>query len=108
MGYLKFRKADANDVSVVDLLPAEGIMHVTSSGTTDCKIVYSVALNDAAIANVTLLEATIVIASAEASTDSIRKAVNDAIEIANGTNDAVMVEFANVITSVAMTSAPIA
>jgi hypothetical protein len=104
MGYLKFKKAG----TAVDLLPAENIMHVTSSGTTDCKIVYNVALNDAAVANVTLLEATIVIASAEASTDTIRKAVNDAIEIANGTNDAVVVDFVNAITSVSMTSASIA
>ena len=39
MGYIKFKKAGGE----VDLLPAENIVHVTSSSVTNCEIVYGIA-----------------------------------------------------------------
>jgi len=98
MGYISFKKSGGE----VDLLPAENIVHVTSSGTTDCKIVYGVFAKDDV-----LLEATVVISSAEESIASIRNAVNDAIEKANGASGpAIPVAFANTVTSVTPTLGP--
>ena len=36
MGYIKFKKAGGE----VDLLPAENIVHVTSSSVTNCEIAF--------------------------------------------------------------------
>ncbi len=98
MGYISFSKGGGE----VDLLPAENIMHVTSAGTTDCKIVYGLRAKDDV-----LVEATVVISSAEASATSIRNAVNAAIELANGASGpAVPVAFVNTVTSVTPTLGP--
>ncbi len=98
MGYISFSKGGGE----VDLLPAENIIHVTSGGTTDCKIVYGVFAKDDIP-----LEATVVISSAEASATSIRNAVNTAIEKANGASGpAIPVAFANTVTSVTPTLGP--
>ena len=94
MGYIKFKKAGGE----VDLLPAENIVHVTSSGTTNCEIVYGIAAGGSADK---LVDAVIIISSAEESTTSIRNAVNNAIELANGASGPVVeVAFANNITSI--------
>ena len=98
MGYISFSKGGGE----VDLLPAENIVHVTSAGDTDCKIVYGSVVEDKV-----LLEATVVISAAEESTTSIRNAVNAAIEKANGASGpAIPVAFANTVTSVTPTLGP--
>ena len=94
MGYIKFKKAGGE----VDLLPAENIVHVTSSSVTNCEIVYGIAAGASADK---LVDAVIVIDGNEESTTSIRNAVNNAIELANGASGpAVEVAFENNISSV--------
>ena len=94
MGYISFSKGG----SEVDLLPAENIIHVTSSGTTNCEIVYAIPGGASADK---LVDAVVVISAAEASTTSIRNAVNAAIEKANGASGpAVKVGLANPVTSI--------
>jgi|TARA_E500000318_G_C3459327_1_gene172000 hypothetical protein len=94
MGYISFSKGGGE----VDLLPAENIIHVTSSGTTNCEIVYAIPGGASADK---LVDAVVVISAAEASAKSIRNAVNAAIEKANGASGpAIPVGLVNSITSI--------
>jgi len=76
MGYLKLMKAGTE----YDLLPAEGIISVTSSGQTNCVISYS-GFNDSD----KVLKATLVITNTVGGIGSgteVRKRINDAISAA--------------------------
>ena len=94
MGYISFSKGGGE----VDLLPAENIIHVTSSGVTNCEIVYAI---PGGTNRDKLVDAVVVISDDEESTTSIRNAVNAAIEKANGASGpAIPVAFVNDVTSV--------
>ncbi len=79
MGYIKFKKDASAAGGSADLLPAENILHVGVPTATAVVIMY------AATDGTALIEATV---GYDTQTDfsTIRDAINNAIELANGTS----------------------
>jgi len=92
MGYLKFKKASGQ----VDLLPAEGVMHVGTPNNTTVVLKYD--------ANAAMDTATITFVDASGTADHenlIRTAINSSIENINGASGpAVVVNMPTLVTGI--------
>jgi predicted SAM-dependent methyltransferase len=95
MGYIKFKKAATTNGGSADLLPAEGILHVGVPTSTTVAITYASAKAAGDVATVTY--------PTQSDFSTIRDAINNAIELANGASGpAVSVDMVD-ITSIATT-----
>jgi hypothetical protein len=94
MGYIKFKKAATTNGGSADLLPAEGILHVDTPTATTVAITYASAVAATDVATITY--------PSQSDFSTIRDAINNAIELANGASGpAVLVDMVD-ITSIAL------
>jgi len=80
MGYIKFKKDVTQHGGSADLLPADNILHVSVPTATAVVITYPASDGAGALIEVTVGYDTV------ADFSTIRDAINNAIELANGTS----------------------